>query len=103
MAISADSCQEKITNLLIRQLFGAHRSDNKIHYRMSITRTIEYRNEHYGEKITVEDLARVVNFSPSRFSRVFREETSMSPMEYIMQTRLDCAKRMVRGNEKNAQ
>jgi AraC-like DNA-binding protein len=42
----------------------------------------------------------VANLSPSRFSRVFKEETSMSPVEYIMQTRLDCAKRMLRSNEK---
>jgi AraC-like DNA-binding protein len=67
---------------------------------MSITRAIDYLNEHYGEKLSVEDLSRVANLSPSRFSRVFKEETSMSPVEYIMQTRIDCAKRMLRGNEK---
>lgn len=90
----------KITHLLIRSLFNLHRGDGKITYRMSITRAIDHLNEHYGEKLSVEDLSRVANLSPSRFSRVFKEETSMSPVEYILQTRLDCAKRMLRGNEK---
>jgi AraC-like DNA-binding protein len=89
----------KITHLLIRQLFNLNRSDEKINFRMSVTRAIEYLNVHYGEKITVEDLSRVANLSSSHFSRVFKEETTMSPVEYIMQTRLDCAKRMLRGNE----
>jgi AraC-like DNA-binding protein len=91
----------KITHLLIRQLFGLHRSDDRISFRMSITRAIEFLNDHYGEKITVEDLAHAANLSPSHFSRVFKEETALSPAEYIMQTRLDCAKRMLRDREKN--
>lgn len=90
----------KITHLLIRQLCDVHRGNNKFHYRMSVTSAIEFLNEHYGKAISVEDLARVANLSPSRFSRVFKEETTLSPMEYILQTRLDCAKRMLRGREK---
>lgn len=91
---------QKITHLLIRQLFNLNQSNEKIGFRMSVTCAIEFLNEHYGEKISVEDLARIANLSPSRFSHVFKEETAMSPVEYIMQTRLDCAKRMLRSNEK---
>lgn len=91
----------KITHLLIRQLFAINKSSNKFQFRMSVTRALEYLNTHYGEKISVEDLARVANLSSSHFSRVFKEQTSMSPIEYIMMTRLDCAKRMLRANEKS--
>lgn len=90
----------KITHLLIRSFFNINHSDGKTIRRMSITGTIEFINSHYGEKITVDDLARSANLSESHFTRVFREETSMSPMEYMMHTRLECAKRMLRGNEK---
>jgi AraC family transcriptional regulator len=90
----------KITHLLIRLLFNVSQSNEKIRFRMSVTRAIEFLNEHFGEKITVEDLSHVANLSPSRFSHVFKEETAMSPVEYILHTRLDCAKRMLRGNEK---
>lgn len=67
---------------------------------MSVTSAIEFLNEHYDKAISVEDLARVANLSPSRFSRVFKEETTLSPIEYLLQTRLDCAKRMLRGHDK---
>lgn len=95
-----DAGELKITHLLIRQLFGINKSSPKFLFRMSITRAVEYLNAHYGEKISVEDLARVANLSTSHFSRVFKEQTSMSPIEYIMMTRLDYAKRMLRANEK---
>ncbi len=91
----------KITHLLIRQLFGINKNNTKFLFSMSITRALEYLNSHYGEKISVEDLARVANLSASHFSRVFKEQTSMSPVEYIMMIRLDCAKRMLRANEKS--
>lgn len=90
----------KITHLLIRSLFNINHSDGNIIRRMSVTRAIEFINNHYGEKISVDDLARTANLSASRFTRVFREETSMSPMEYFMHTRLEYAKRMLRGNDK---
>jgi len=91
----------KIAHLLIRQLFGVNKSNTKFHFRMSVTRVLEYLNSHYGEKISVEDLARVANLSSSHFSRVFKEQTLMSPIEYIMMTRLEYAKRMLRVNEKS--
>jgi AraC family transcriptional regulator len=90
----------KITHLLIRQLFNLNQRKEKMCFRMSVTQAIEFLNEHYGEKISVEDLSRVANLSPSRFSHVSKEETSMSPVEYIMLTRLDCSKRMLRDNQK---
>ena len=90
----------KIAHLLIRTLFNLHRGDDKIRFRMSITRAIEFLNEHYGEKISLEGMPAQRTLSPSRFSHVFKEETAVSPVEYIMQTRLDCAKRMLRGNER---
>lgn len=95
-----DAGELKITHLLIRQLFGINRNSTKFLFRMSITRALEYLNAHYGKKISVEDLACVANLSTSHFSRVFKEQTSMSPIEYIMMIRLDCAKRMLRANEK---
>lgn len=90
-----------ITHLIIRQFLNLHnKTPGTAVYRMSVNHAIEYCNAHYGEKITVGDLAMIANCSVSHFSRVFREETSMSPVDYLMHVRLDCAKRMLRVNEK---
>ena len=96
-----DAAALKITHLLIRQLLHLSRPNEKLAGRMSVTRAIDFLNSHYGERVSVTDLANVANLSPSHFTRVFREETGMSPVEYIMQLRLDRAKRMLRGNDKN--
>lgn len=89
-----------ITHLIIRQFLFLNKKQGTAAYRMSVTHAIEYCNAHYGEKISVSDLAMVANCSESHFSRIFREETSMSPVDYLMHVRLDCAKRMLRVNEK---
>ena len=95
-----DAAALKITHLLIRELFHLSRVNEHLSGRMSITRAIDFLNSHYGERISVSDLASVANLSPSRFTRAFKEDTGMSPVEYIMRTRLDSAKRMLRGNDK---
>ena len=96
-----DAAALKITHLLIRELLQLPRPDEHLSCRMSVTRAIDYLNRHFGERIAVSDLATVANLSPSRFTRVFREETGMAPVEYIMRTRLDSAKRMLRSDGKS--
>jgi AraC-like DNA-binding protein len=90
----------KITHLLIRQILDIKHPQGIIMHRMSVNKALEYLNEHYGEKISVNDLATAANCSISHFSRIFKEETGFSPSDYIMQVRLDYAKRMLRADEK---
>ena len=87
---------QTITHLLIRLLFNLSRESKRITSRMSVNKAIEYINEHYGNKITITDLAHIACLSPSHFTRIFKSETGFSPTDYIMKTRLDIAKRMLR-------
>lgn len=48
----------------------------------------DYITKHYAEDISVADVARSVYLSPGYFTRVFREETGMSPLAYILQIRV---------------
>ena len=45
-----------------------------------------------GEKITLEELADIANLSTYYFSHRFKEETGLSPIDYVINTRLDQAK-----------
>jgi AraC family transcriptional regulator, arabinose operon regulatory protein len=45
-----------------------------------------------GEEITLDDLARGVNLSRSRFAHLFREQTGASPGRYLRDFRLDRAR-----------
>jgi AraC family transcriptional regulator len=90
----------KICHLIIRQICNIKNNEVKITGRMAINRAIEYIYSHFGERIAVNTLAHEANMSLSHFTRVFRQEMDLSPAEYILKIRLDCAKRMLLSNEK---
>ncbi len=90
----------KITHLIIRQFLDLNHPSSLIMHRMSVNKALEFLNEHYGEKISINDLANAANCSTSHFSRIFKDETGIAPSDYIMKVRLDYAKRMLRSDEK---
>lgn len=52
---------------------------------------IEYMNENFAEKITVEQLAETVHVSKSYFMRLFKETAGVSAIEYLSQIRIKSA------------
>lgn len=58
----------------------------------SIEKAIRYIRSHVGEKITLDQLADIANLSVYYFSHRFKEETRLSPIDYVINTRLDQAK-----------
>lgn len=91
----------KITHLVIRQFLEVKRPDCVIVHRMAINKALDFLNEKYGEKISIHDLASSAGCSVSHFSRLFKDETGIAPSDYVMKVRLDCAKRMLRSDEKS--
>jgi AraC-like DNA-binding protein len=53
---------------------------------------IEEMQRRLGEDVTLDDLARRVNLSRSRFAHLFREQTGVSPGRYLRDFRLDRAR-----------
>lgn len=61
-------------------------------YESSVHNAESYIRENLQMPLRVKDIARQVHMSPSHFSRVFKEETEMSPYEYVLSARLEAAK-----------
>lgn len=58
-----------------------------------LTRELDpFLNAHIKEKITLEMMAEHCHLNPSYFCRRFRAETKMTPMQYLMQKRIELAK-----------
>lgn len=57
-----------------------------------VTRAIAWIKDHYDEVIRIEDVAAEVNLSISSLNRHFRAATSMSPLQYQKQIRLQRAR-----------
>jgi len=60
-----------------------------------IRKAIIYLNDHAAEKISIERLASLANYSEAQFRRLFRELTQSSPSEYVMQVRINAAKTLL--------
>ncbi|MDR0294139.1 MAG: AraC family transcriptional regulator [Oscillospiraceae bacterium] len=62
----------------------------------TIAKAIAYIRRNYAEKITLKDIASHVFFSPTYFSKVFREETGQTYGSFITAIRVEESKRLLR-------
>lgn len=53
---------------------------------------LRYIDEHLSEEIRLSDLSQLVFLNPNYFIRCFKNRIGMSPMEYILMTRVNRAK-----------
>lgn len=57
---------------------------------------VTYVDEHYAEPIRLADLAARADMSPHYFCQLFKQSTGQSPHQYLMERRIEHAKRMLR-------
>ncbi len=66
--------------------------NNSASYEEIVQDAKRYIFDHLSEPLTVANIAKYINMSPSHFSRVFRAQTGFSPYDYVLVTRLNKAK-----------
>ena len=64
-----------------------------------VRRVVDYIAENYRENITLADLAELVNMSETGLSRLFRNITGMSCIDYVIEYRLSQAMTLLRGTD----
>ena len=52
--------------------------------------------ERLADEISVETLAELVELSPFHFSRVFKQATGMSPLQFVKRERITRAQQLIR-------
>ena len=62
---------------------------------------VDYINRRIQEPITVDDICGAVHMSKYHFCRRFKAMTGLTPMAYVLQTRLALAKDMLRRTEES--
>ncbi|MFJ4372005.1 AraC family transcriptional regulator N-terminal domain-containing protein [Pseudomonas japonica] len=60
-----------------------------------VCQAIQWLNDHFNKPLRIEDLAREVNLSASALHHRFKAVTSMSPLQYQKQLRLQEARRLM--------
>ncbi len=61
--------------------------------------TLAYLHEHYREALTLSQLASHASLSVSQLVRLFRKKFNATPMEYVLDLRLEEARRLLRDSE----
>ncbi|WP_343701413.1 helix-turn-helix domain-containing protein [Chitinophaga sp.] len=73
----------------------------KKHADEEIMKVQEYIEKNYNEKMTIDELAAIVNSARRTFERRFRLATNNTPLEYIQRVRIEAAKRFFEASRKN--
>jgi len=60
---------------------------------------VSYIQTNFSRRLTVGEIAGYVNISPFHFSRLFKKEMGYSPYEYIIKTRIDHAKALLKNTK----
>lgn len=98
--LSGEECNsieeiERLYDRAFREYTHAVAEKGNRHYRAQIDAAIHYIVIHLHEKITLESVAAAVGLSPCHLSRVFRQETGESIVDYIQRERVEAAKHML--------
>lgn len=63
---------------------------------LSFDEVLSYMNEHYKEDVSINTLSKIAHLSPYHFIRCFKKETGFTPHEYLILTRLQAAKYLLK-------
>lgn len=84
-----------ITNEIIRCILNKN-SYSSLTPSSTINIVCNHMEQHFNNKITVNDLAQLCNVSPSNLNQLFKKEMHISPIEYLINLRLRKSKKYLR-------
>ncbi|ADL53718.1 helix-turn-helix domain-containing protein [Clostridium cellulovorans] len=89
-----------ITHQIIRSILGIDSLKDFYIEEFEIEKVIAYMHQNFGKKLTIANLALVANMSESHFIRTFKQETKLAPIEYLINLRINKAKKLLRSKSK---
>lgn len=85
-----------INDILTAYLLYSTENTKSCNYLNMAQEIISYINEHFNEYISIIDLASKAGMSQYHFIRTFKKETGYTPHEYIIHTRINTAKYLLK-------
>lgn len=96
-----DALAKIIGHCLVRNFLNIDNKTDFVTEKFEFDSIIDFMHQHFGQKITIAELAKKINMSESHFIRVFKKETGVSPMDYLIRIRIEKAKKLLRIGTKN--
>ena len=70
-------------------------------YSQNVFNACEYMAKNFDQNITLEDIAKSANLSPTFFHTMFKLSKQVTPREYLLQLRITMAKNLLRNTGKS--
>lgn len=93
---------ESFARVFLTKLVATYGLERDEHFEFSKSFTskhykhvLDYIAHHFGQNITLEDMATKANISPYHFSRLFKQTIGQSPHQFVMTYRIEQAKKML--------
>lgn len=93
--ITLNAHAELITHWIIRSILGESMDMRSISNDYSVAKAQHYMEHHFGEPITIKRLSELGFVSPSGLTHKFKAELGVSPIEYLIEIRIQRAKIML--------
>lgn len=88
-----------LTDILTSILLHAP-SDEKTNAHIGIAEKVTaYISEHFTENLSVSQLASLAGLSDYHFIRIFKKQTGFTPHEYVLNTRMNMARYLLKNSE----
>lgn len=87
-----------LTRIMVRFIDFVFDLD-KIKHADAIYKSIQYIQEHYTEKVTLDEVAGEVYLSSAYFSKIFKEEMNISFKNYLNSLRIDKSKSLLSNSD----
>jgi AraC-like DNA-binding protein len=83
--------------MLARQLMGENGPSKRIQgeKRVMIEKTLNYLDDHYLEPLTLKEISKSVNMSPSYLEQLFKMLNGFSVWDYVVSKRIEAAKKQL--------
>jgi AraC-like DNA-binding protein len=94
---SANLITDIITKLILSKTVAGGESRGKVpEY---VEKCADYIDRHFREEIVLEEMAQFCNVSRYHLSREFGQYIGVSPKEYLIRARINCAKELLRDTD----
>lgn len=96
-------CAESLSNVLAVHLlrqYSTRKPQLKVYEgglpKRQLWQIVDYIEEHLSRNIGLADLAHLLDISQFHFSRLFKQSVGISPYQYLLQQRIERAKRLLK-------
>ncbi len=80
---------------------GQEGRDDEPSVRSQINKAIDFIQQHYSQKITLQQAAQQAAMSPTHFKRLFKLQTGKTMAQYLLQHRLEKAREILRTDDQS--